>query len=298
MKTIYLILILSSFLFGQYGNNIGPSNSDFEIYTGTQDDGVNDDFGTWSETGSIVDATATVHGGTNALKIVRSAGAPGLYTNTTGYSTLTVYSFRVWARGDGSLAPLVRFLDNNSSTYWTGSAWGGATNITTGITGTSYAMFEEEFTTLGTVTTIQVFLTANAGIQTGYFDDLSIREKLATIYIDGATGNDANLGQEATPIASIDEADTRGYYSGGAVEITAGTYAENWDIDQPITINANGTAFTIDQIDFNGTATTIDYYVYNGATTVFNDENVFIINTPSTESILQHPEWKGWPDWE
>ena len=85
------------------------TNGGFETYTGTQDDGVADTFSGWAVTGGVVDATATVNSGVNAVKLVGSSA-------TIDSSSIAVipgkkYRLTVYSRGDGTNPPYLRLMD-------------------------------------------------------------------------------------------------------------------------------------------------------------------------------------------
>ncbi|MBU1940519.1 MAG: hypothetical protein KKC68_01985, partial [Candidatus Thermoplasmatota archaeon] len=112
------------------------SNEGFETYTGTQDDGTSDTFTPWSPTGvndpsgNKVEATATVNGGSNAVKLTETTSQVSIiqdFSVTAG----KLYKVNFYTRGDGSNNGVYSFYDltNGQSLM---------ANISTGVSGTTY----------------------------------------------------------------------------------------------------------------------------------------------------------------
>lgn len=148
-------------------------NGGMETYTGSQDDGITDTFTGWTNANvndginSKIDATATNHSGSNAIKITRgsSGGAPyvdQVINVTAGKSYLLTF----YTRGDGT----------NSSRY---QVYSGATTVipitTTGITGTSYSRVSSIFTVPTGLTTVSLDMVGGSSAGSiVYFDDVSV----------------------------------------------------------------------------------------------------------------------------
>jgi len=108
-----------------------------------------------------------------------------------------------------------------------------------------------------------------------YLDNLNLRQKLSILYIDTNSGNDTNEGNSGTPIATLGEAETRGFYSGGTFNITAGTYDETWTIGNNTTLVATGNV-TITTVNFASKTCTVDCRIYNNIGTIQNAENIIV----------------------
>ena len=237
MKTI-LILLFPIVLLAQYGNNL-IINGDLESYSGTQDDGIVDDFDSWGETastGNVPDATITYYGGSNAVKIIRTDNWTGIYqTTASSLNNSTVYSFSVMIRGDGSSTDGdIRFREDGSSSYWNVSTetWGASIYNPIGITATSYTELRWDILMPSSGTgTFQVYMSAADNGDLYYADNIAVRQKLDTLYIDPSSGHDSSLGDLANPIETWAEYEIRGSYDGGVVMWWNGSVWEDVTVD-------------------------------------------------------------------
>lgn len=188
----------------------------------------------------------------------------------------------------------------NTQHYMTGftiiSVSSGAFNIRQGTANSTLA---------STVGRVRADYTANTGANVGIWTDAGgtctidsayIGNRLDTIYVVSATGNDAAEGAIATPVKTMFQASWRGYYSTGIININ-GTFDEYVEIGQSFGKLYASAASTITTVDFNSVTGTVDLANLT-ITTKLNDANITYLNAPSSESILQHPKWEGWPDWE
>lgn len=153
-------------------------NPGFETLTsGTPDDGVQDNFGSWSEgstSPNYVEATATKYSGNYACKAVRGAAGSSpfvLESIATGAGNLFKTTF--WTRGDASVAGIIRLQNTGTGT---GNAIGASfsgTGITTGISGTTYTQVTMYGTANGTTASYILSLTLQGTV---YFDDTSLQQ--------------------------------------------------------------------------------------------------------------------------
>ena len=171
LLTTILVLGLLASAGGVEAANLITTNSGFETFTGTQDDGITDAFTGYSVVtngAGKVEATATVHSGLSAVKL--TTGTTGGVSGTIIYqgATLTAgtrYKFSFWTRGDGTTGGSYYFHASDQDIH-TGS---------TGITGTTYTKKEIIFTSTVTGSyDFALYAGATAG-DVAYFDDISIR---------------------------------------------------------------------------------------------------------------------------
>lgn len=151
------------------------TNGTFETCTGTADDGVSDNFGTWSETAGagLVELTATVHGGSNACKL--TGAAAGTDRGKIESGAMTVVANRLnkitfWTRGDATNAGRTLVYNLTLGATILGQA-------STGITGTTYTAINRYLTVPPGTTSISTVLYApNVLGGISYFDDVSFQQ--------------------------------------------------------------------------------------------------------------------------
>jgi len=116
--TLYLTNISGTFQDDEiiYESALGGelvSNGGFETHTGTRDDGITDDFTAWRELSAnatnIIDATATLHSGSSAIKFTRDSSAVNLRIDNYSTGQITTEAgqynlFSIWGRQDGITA--------------------------------------------------------------------------------------------------------------------------------------------------------------------------------------------------
>lgn len=93
------------------------TNGGFESYTGTPDDGVTDTFSGWGQytgAGEQIEATATAHAGSAAVKLTSGSSPPTLYMlRDVTVPANRVLCFSAWLRGNGEDGqPSVELYDN------------------------------------------------------------------------------------------------------------------------------------------------------------------------------------------
>ena len=158
------------------------TNAGLETITGTPDDGASDALTGWTSAGvsdgigNRVEATATCHGGTLALKISRASAStlPELYQDVT-VSEATDYLLTGWARGDGTARPRVQVEDRSHS-----ASNQCLTPRESLPASTSWAAFAVPFTTPVGCTSVRVHLLASASNQAFgavYYDDLTVQAR-------------------------------------------------------------------------------------------------------------------------
>jgi hypothetical protein len=146
-------------------------NGDYEDYTGTLDDAADDTFVGWTiantGAGDVIDATATVHTGANAVKITLGNDGCNISQDITVVPG-SQYQLTFWTRGDGAVAGLYAVYDVSN-----------AANIiaivTTGISGATYTRLVPTFTTPAGCVTVRIYFLAPALAGDAYFDDASVR---------------------------------------------------------------------------------------------------------------------------
>lgn len=297
MKNIIFIKLLFTpfILFAQLGTVVSGwnTNNGFETFTGTADDAAQDAWTGYTVANTTTDATATAHSGTYAVHgIAALASAPRIEKNNFAADNSTLYDLRFWYKSANG-TPRVRIATGDN-----GTALISNLPCTNGVKA-SYTLEVWSFTTITANLTFRFGLESGAGFE-WWLDDAYIRKRIGTQYIDGTSGNDTNEGSSigASAIATIAEGlQTRGTYNTGVFVIAGGTYDETVTIygESGFSISASGAA-TVTSIDFNNYTATVDLANLI-ITTKLNDSNVTYLNDPSAESILQHPEWDGWPEW-
>lgn len=147
------------------------SNSGFETYSGTQDDGTADTFTDWTVDNATgkVEATATVNGGTNAVKLVYSVG-PAI---TQIYRAITVgsektYRLKFYTRGDGTVGGRYAVYDNTNGAYI-------RSIVATNETSTSYDLVTYDFQSPAGCTEIIIYFLCSTAAGTVYFDDIELK---------------------------------------------------------------------------------------------------------------------------
>jgi len=168
------------------GCNCVVFNGGFETGTLTDDDGNNDDFDNWTEVNdasNLTEATATVHGGSHALKLTQAAG--GQDTRVVSDTSVTIPGetmlLSFWTRGDGTYAGRYGVYDA------THAAW-IVELVSTGVTGTVYTEVTNSFVVPSGCVALNLVLRAPS--DTGgvaYFDDVTL--KRTTILISCANSN-------------------------------------------------------------------------------------------------------------
>jgi hypothetical protein len=147
------------------------TNGDFESYTGTQDNGVDDTLTGWTNTGlgagDIIEATATVHTGTNAIKL--TYGNDGcLVTQQRTVVPGQRYNIVLWSRGDAIVGGRYGVWDVTNGAHIISPAATGNTTAT-------YARVQAAFTVpVGCIAILMRLLSATANGDV-YFDDVSVR---------------------------------------------------------------------------------------------------------------------------
>lgn len=198
------------------------SNPGFETFTGTEDDGTSDDFASWDEidtddpSGDIVEAVTTVHGGSYAVKITRTAGTPYVRQRNITVAPQKLYRFTAWTRGDGS----------NDGHFIIRDATNAVNTVTDsfGNTNTSYAFFSLVMAAPATCEELWLYLQV-ASSSTVHYDDASIVECHAE-YIDVGVADVLFKAELTTPAAGTDPAGLIVRRSGATqwlVQVTPGT---------------------------------------------------------------------------
>lgn len=147
-----------------YGSEL-VINGGFEAYTGTQDDGVTDTFNGWTSYSGLVEATATAHSGSDAVKL--TYGNNVLIYNTLNVVAGATYTFSFWSRGDGtnSLHYSIYDLDHSYATI----------AVAYGASGINYQLVTATITIPAGCTHINPqFTVYNSG--NAYLDDVSFRQ--------------------------------------------------------------------------------------------------------------------------
>jgi len=178
------------------GGTGGDFNGGAEI-----DDGATDNFANWAEAGvgggDLLEATATVHAGSVALKATH--GNMGCYiVQYPGPTANTLYLYSFWTRGDGAIGGQYAVYDNSNASYITPSA-----RVDTGVTGAAYTRINFAFSTRASVTTHTVYCASPSGAGTAYFDDVSLLECHAE-YIDVGEADAQIVWNVTTPASGTD----------------------------------------------------------------------------------------------
>ena len=163
----------------EVGGTGGDFNSGAEIDDGTSDifDPVIGDpwtnIGVNDGNGDKIEATATVHGGSVAVKMTRTLVADISIRVTITVSPNTLYKLSFWTRGDGTAQGRYSVWDDTNAAYIK-----AITN--TGVTGAVYTQIDPLFTSpAGCVSITCAFRMGSinpAGIS--YFDDVSLKAVL------------------------------------------------------------------------------------------------------------------------
>ncbi len=174
----------------RWGTQLGQqSNSGFEAFSGTPDDGTGDSFTGWTVQagdGRVEATQAGAHGGTTAAKITRTAlgGNNNCRIHTAGLSNLPVipgvsYRIRGWTKGDGA-------NDVRMECYATGANSLILAATLAGNTTTSWAQFERTVTVPANGTGIQyTFEAAQVVGAVAQVDDFSAVPLGAVFHFDG-----------------------------------------------------------------------------------------------------------------
>lgn len=278
MKIILFIILLSAALsFGQYSNQL-ISNPTVGVGTG------------WGLVGSAF------VGGTNQLNIVGTGGTGNYFQATCIYSSGDTLkcSYTVTANG----------LNTSTSAIYTGVSliFPGSNQI---YPASNLTVAEHTITLVANggdnLWRMRTLTAATSG--TLSVDNVYVWKQRGSNYI-ASTGSNTNLGDVSNPVADPQEAlETRGLNTSGAGSFyfaDAATYAQNVTVSDYSgsggfgTISATAAVILSGDWDFGSLTGTVNRTNITFTGTVSNDENITYID-PSTESILQHPEWGGWP---
>ncbi len=147
------------------------ANGGFEDYTGVQDDDFDDQFPGWTLSGSgIKDATATVHSGSNALKLTQDANKDAAVRQDITVKPGKTYELILYDRGDGTNPPRYRIVDMTH---------GGVDIIPLTDTGherTGYTKLLKRFIAPPGCTSVRIWLKgAFVDASVAYFDDVSVK---------------------------------------------------------------------------------------------------------------------------
>jgi hypothetical protein len=148
------------------------TNGDFEDYTGVQDNGVDDVLTGWTNAGTgggdLVEATATVHTGSNAALLTNGNNGCSAFQAITTVRPGNTYHLIFWTRGDGAQAGRYNVYDNTNAA--------DIIAITsTGISGTTYTRFSISFVTPVDCVNASIGVRSPAAAGDAYFDDVSVR---------------------------------------------------------------------------------------------------------------------------
>ena len=153
------------------------SNPGFETAGG----GGADIWASWGEVasdGALANEVGSVHGGSDAAKITAGASINTLVRQSATVAVGKLYKIVLWTRGDGTYAGRikVRDIDNGINII---------NNVSTGVTGTSYAEVVRYVTAPAGCSTLRIELACPA-TDTGvaYFDDVSVKE-VTDVGVDG-----------------------------------------------------------------------------------------------------------------
>ncbi len=264
------------------------TNGGFETYTGTQDDGTTDSFANWTvaDEEGTVEATATVHSGSNAVKLVRTSGNTN--SNIKIMEDFTVKGNKkcrllFYTRGDGTNEGMWSLYDVTNSKYI-------KEYTATGVTGTTYTEVAYKFETDANTTSIRIQLTANdtTNLATIYYDDVSIIQigNVFDLKPEGA-GSNAWIGElggetviantSGSPIARTDLRDGRSGVSTTEVQLKNSQRAITM-LKGIIAIEKGGVSNSIALGTATGTYDLLD--ATTGALTA-NEEKYFEINSYS-----------------
>lgn len=154
-------------------------NIGFETYTGTQDDGNDDDFGSWTSylPGGVdenIESISACYSGSSALKITQGTSGAG-YQLIAEYQDFSVtpgrtYDYSFWTHGDGVDDAQYAILDPNFA-----PPHNIVTLVGTGITGTTWTEVTGDFTVPADCNSVRfVCRTSNAAGMQAFFDEISI----------------------------------------------------------------------------------------------------------------------------
>ena len=156
-------------------------NGSFESGTLTDDNGVSDDFDNWTEVnddgnGDKTESTATVHGGSHALKLTRGTGTRA-YVHSAAIIAVAgeTVKLSVWTRGDGTYDGAYAIWDLSNSAWIKGIT-------ATAITAASYTEFTYSFAVPSNCSSIQyMFYANNTNTAVAYFDDVTLTRTTVVI---------------------------------------------------------------------------------------------------------------------
>lgn len=148
------------------------TNGDMELYADYQDDGITDIFTGWTNVGATgsnwIEATATKHGGANAVKILGDS-QPYLYQDidVSAYPTRALMKLSMYTRGNSAVAGQYSIYDVTHSAYI-------VSPTSTGITGTVYTEVSDYFFVPYGCTSVRIALIGATSIGMVYFDDVTL----------------------------------------------------------------------------------------------------------------------------
>jgi len=179
------------------------TNLGFETYTGSQDDGVSDTFSGWNLSavndglGDKAEATATVQGGANALKLTYTTTRP-VAGHTRNVSAATWLQCLAYSRGDGS--------PNSDGLFylWDNTNYNSLFYGTTGVTGVAYQLVVRTTRTPGNCTQVIFFAAGSGGAgKVCYYDDCSLKTlTLSSLFSSVAVSTPDVLAEAAVTLTS------------------------------------------------------------------------------------------------
>jgi hypothetical protein len=159
------------------------TNGGFETVTGTDDDGTQDDFGTWDEAGCVATSkleatTLNKKGGTRSLMITTGSDSScAIIANNIPWIASKSYTLTFWTRGDGTNSGRYFIYDNAASKYLQadGISWGSSYFFDTGVTGTDWTLISRTILAPSVTTTFNLRLISDGTVgAVVYFDDVSV----------------------------------------------------------------------------------------------------------------------------
>lgn len=150
------------------------TNGTFEDVTGTPDDGNEDTFTGWTNNasgGGLIEATATAHAGSAALKITRGTDNNTRIYRFQAVTASTPYQLSMWTRGDGTVGGRYMVYDVTKGSV--------IALPSTGVTGTSYSRVAYSFTTPAGCVSLGVYLYCSTAAGVVYFDDIELKKLTA-----------------------------------------------------------------------------------------------------------------------
>jgi len=225
-----------------FGNIIAPPVYGSELLTngGFETTGVGADvFGTWQEGvggGAIADETSDVHGGSHAAKLTGSESNDTTVLQEVGATAGQVWRLSFWSHGDGINSSVYQVYN-----YTAGTNIAPSSRVSTGITGTTYALTTFEFTVPAGCTSLGVLLrpAAVAGA-IAYFDDVSLK-RITTASInnggfeDWTTSTNAGTWSESVAgTSTVNREDTAPYNGTNAARLDVDASNSNASVQQSV----------------------------------------------------------------